>query len=72
MQNVGEVTRPPTPSAAASPWTNVVFPAPRSPSRQTTSPGFSSFANSPAKAHVSSTDPVSNKPFIGKLPEAHP
>ena len=54
--NILEVTRPGTPSAAASPCVNVVLPAPRSPSRQTTSPLLSSFASSFATAHVSSTE----------------
>ena len=43
------------PRWAASPCVKVVFPAPRSPSRHTTSPGFNSAAKSRATRQVSST-----------------
>src|SRR5574344_324594 len=71
MQNVGEVTRPETPSAAASRWVKVVLPAPRSAARQTTAPDFSSSASFAASAHVSSTLWTSKDPVMSQLLEGH-
>src|ERR671935_2991959 len=56
--NVGERTGPSTPSALAAPCTKVVFPAPRSPVSETTSPGRSTDAMASPAALVSSGDDV--------------
>ena len=48
--NVGLVTGLVTPSDAARPWVNVVFPAPRSPASTSTSPGSSSGSSAPRRA----------------------
>src|SRR5436309_15039577 len=57
---VGERTGSSTPRARAAPWTNVVFPAPRSPVSETTSPGRSSAATAPPTARVSSGDALTS------------
>src|SRR3954467_6047330 len=52
MVNVGLVTGPSKPSARAAPRTNVVLPAPISPSSRTTSPGRSVAASAAPAASV--------------------
>src|SRR5436305_4180659 len=53
MVNVGLLTAPPTPRARHAPLTNVVFPAPSSPSTSTTCPGLSRPASLAPSASVS-------------------
>src|SRR5439155_17609856 len=57
-RNVGDRTRSCTPRARAAPWTRVVFPAPRSPVSDTTSPDRSRPASASPSARVSSGEAV--------------
>src|SRR3984893_17284824 len=52
------------PTASAIPFTNSVFPAPRSPSRAMTSPASSTCPRRRPRSRVSSTDAVSTKVFV--------
>src|SRR6185436_4595641 len=52
--NVGELIVPATPRPAPKPLANCVLPAPRSPQRQTRSPGWAAAASEAAKRRVAS------------------